>query len=186
MTTGTFISEDEYLIREPEAAYKSEFRNGRIVAMTGASPAHSRITMNLAVELGTQLKKKPCRLFSSDTRIKVEAAQFYTYPDLSVVCEEPRFDRRDRHALINPLLIVEVLSPSTEAYDRGQKFAWYRQLPSLREYVLVAQDTICVERFSRDETGGWSSTKVERLEDVMELPALGCRLHLADVYDKVD
>ncbi len=184
MTVETFISEDEYLIREPEAAYKSEFRNGRVVAMTGASPAHSLITGNVFSEIHYQLKNRPCRVFTSDTRIKVERAHLYTYPDLSVVCEEPRFDRRDRHALINPTLIVEVLSPSTEAYDRGQKFCWYRQLSSLREYVLVAQDSVCVERFSKGEDGEWTSTRVEDMADAIDLPAIGCRLHLADVYAK--
>jgi Uma2 family endonuclease len=180
------LTEEQYLIREPQAEYKSEFRDGEVVAMVGASVAHSLITINLAREISLQLKNRPCRTYSSDTRIKVSRARFYTYPDLSVACGESVFDLRDKTALTNPTLIVEVLSPGTEDYDRGDKFNYYKKLDSLKEYVLVAQDRICVERFSRQESGRWKSAMVESIDDILELPAIGCRIAVRDVYDKVE
>lgn len=184
-TTGDMLSEEEYLVREPEASYKSEFRDGRVWAMSGASPEHSRIMGNMFTEINQQLKGRPCRAYTSDTRVKVEAARFYTYPDLSVTCEKPVFDERDRMALLNPTLIVEVLSPSTADYDRGEKFAYYKKLTSLWEYVLVAQDTVRVEHFQRQEDGGWTATTVEGLDAWVDLPRIGCRVALRDIYDKV-
>jgi len=182
----SMMTEEEYLVREPESEYKSEFRDGRVVAMSGASLAHSGISVNVTSEIRQQLRGTPCRAFSSDTRIKVAAAKFYTYPDLSVVCGKPITDERDKSALLNPTLIVEVLSPSTEAYDRGQKFAFYKKLESLREYVLIAQDQVGVERFLRQDTGEWHSLKLSSLDDLLELPSIGCRIVLREIYDKVD
>ena len=184
-SSGEFISEEHYLVREPEAEYKSEYRDGRVVAMAGGSWAHSQIAINLAREISAQLRDRPCRTFSNDTRIKVAAARFYTYPDLSVVCGEPRADTKDSWVIVNPTLIVEVLSESTEAYDRGEKFAYYKKLDSLQEYVLVAQDRVCVERFSRQKNGRWKAARYDSLDDVAELPAIGCRFAVREVYDKV-
>ncbi len=183
--TGT-ISEEEYLIREPESEYKSEYRDGRMVAMGGASVSHSRITVNLIRQIDGQLKGGACTTYSSDTRIKVAAAHFYTYPDLSVVCGKATVDAKDNCAILNPTLIVEVLSPSTESYDRGQKFEFYKKLESLREYLIVAQDRIDVERYSRQESGEWEAVSVQTLDGVVDLPAIGCRLAIRDIYDKVD
>jgi Uma2 family endonuclease len=185
-TYDSVMTEDEYLVREPDAEYKSEYRDGRVVAMSGASLAHSRINGNTFTEINLQLKGTSCRAYTADTRIKVAAARFYTYPDISVACEVTIADARDKSALLNPALIVEVLSPGTEAYDRGQKFTFYKQLDSLREYVLIAQDKVCVERFSRQDNGEWPSLKHASLDDVLELPSIGCRIALRDIYDKVE
>ena len=184
--TDTLMSEEEYLVREPEAEYKSEFRDGRVVGMAGASLAHSRLTANLLREIGHQLRAKPCRPYTNDTRIKVAAARFYTYPDLSVICGKPEVDRRESSTVTNPTALVEVLSPSTEAYDRGQKFASYKSLDSLRDYVLVAQDAVRVEHFTLRGDGSWGEAVLRLRDDVLELPAIGCRIALRDVYEGID
>ena len=126
------ITEDEYLVSEPQAEYKSEFRNGRKVVMQGASRAHSLITVNLLSELAIQLKKKPCEVHGSDMRVRVAKAHLYTYPDVTIVCGEPQFDTRDKYSLINPAVVIEVLSPSTQEYDRTEKFGYLQQLESLQ------------------------------------------------------
>jgi Uma2 family endonuclease len=179
------VPEEQYLVSEPEAEYKSEYRQGRIVAMAGASLAHSQIQMNLGRELGVALKDTPCHVFSSETRIKVASARFYTYPDLSATCAEPVVDRLDAVALVNPALIVEVLSPSSEAYDRGQKFEWYRQLPSLQDYLLVWQDRVQLELRSRRGDGAWQVTAVTGRGDTLALTGVPAQLQAADVYLKV-
>lgn len=185
MAPTDVMTEEEYLLRETEAEYKSEFREGRVVAMGGASLAHSLLTMNLSGELHRQLKERPCTAYHSDTRIKVANAHFYTYPDLSVVCGKPQVDPRESSTVLNPTVIIEVLSPSTEAYDRGQKFKYYQKLESLREYILVAQDRVHVESYARQGDGEWSKTTFDSLEDVLVLDAIQCRLALRDIYDKV-
>ena len=134
------LTPQEYLARERRATEKSEYYRGEIFAMAGASFEHSLIKDNLARESGNQLKDKPCRVITSDLRIKVNATGLYTYPDAVIVCDEPKFEDAQVDTLLNPRVIVEVLSDSTEKYDRGGKFAHYRQIPSLQEYVLVAQD----------------------------------------------
>ena len=181
----TIVTEEEYLVREPGAAYKSEFRDGRVVGMAGASLAHSRITMNLAHSLGHQLKGRSCATYSSDTRIKVAAARFYTYPDLSVVCGSPHVDPREPGTVTNPTVLIDVLSPSTEAYVRGEKFGYYKKLDTLQEYVRVAQDTIRVERFSRQTGGVWAPTVWTSLDDVVDLTSIQCRICLRDIYDRL-
>jgi Uma2 family endonuclease len=113
------------------------------------------------------------------------AAKFYTYPDLSVACDRPVFDLRDKMALTNPTLIFEVLSPRTETYDRGLKFEYFKQIDALQEYVLVAQACVRVERFSRQVNGGWKTAVFDSLDDALDLPATGCRVVLREIYDKV-
>ncbi len=179
------IPEDEYLIREPQADYKHEYRNGRMVAMSGASEAHNLIAVNLVVALATRLKNGPCRVFASDMRVKVVAAHFYTYPDISVVCGESQFDKRDKQALVNPRLIAEILSNSTEQYDRGQKFDYYKQLASLEEYVLVAQDRMEVECYRRD-LGRWTHRRFTREDAIIALPSVECEISIGEIYDKIN
>lgn len=154
------ITEEQYLVREPQAEYKSEFRQGRIVDMSGASPAHVRISGNLFAELHKRLKGKPCQANLSDQRTKVAAARLYTYPDVTVVCGKAQYDVKDRHALINPTVIVEVLSPSTEKYDRGEKFTYYKKLESFQEYVLISQDKVHIEHYTRNAQNQWTSLKL--------------------------
>jgi Uma2 family endonuclease len=180
------LSAAEYLEIERAAEQKSEFFNGEMFAMAGASPAHVLITTNVTRELSTQLRARPCLTFSSDLRVKVSETGLYTYPDVVVVCDEPRYEEPQLDTLLNPTLIVEVLSPSTEAYDRGEKFAQYRRLDSLQEYVLIAQDRRRIERFVRQgESEDWLLTEVSDPEERIALASIGCELALAEVYDKV-
>lgn len=151
--------------------------------MSGASAEHNDIVWNLASSLHAQLRGRPCRASIADMRLQVSATGLYTYPDIVVVCGERRFTEPD--TLLNPTLIVEVLSPSTEAYDRGKKFGHYRTIETLQEVVLVAQDRVNVERFSRQPEGAWLLSEAKRLDDRLALPSIGCELLLADVYDRV-
>jgi Uma2 family endonuclease len=179
------LSPEEYLALERQSEVKHEFLNGEIFAMTGASLQHNAIVWNVAGILYSQLKGRPCRAFIGDMRLRVDATGLYTYPDLVVVCGEPRLADADLDTLLNPTLIVEVLSPSTEAYDRGKKFAHYRTIESLAEVVLISQEQVEVERFSRQPEGGWLLLEANRLEDRLLLPSIGCELSLAAVYERV-
>ena len=183
------LTAEEYLALERAAATRSEFINGEMLAMAGGSPAHSLITTNLTIALGTRLRGGSCRAYNSELRVNVSSTGLYTYPDLTVVCEEPRFVR-DEHldTLVNPTVLVEVLSPSTEAYDRGAKFAHYQRLESLQEYVLVAQDQPRVERFARRPGAGlseWLFTVATGRDAHITFPALGVELPLAEIYEGV-
>jgi Uma2 family endonuclease len=171
----------EYLQQERGAETKSEYIAGEIFAMAGASPAHNLIVGNLVREFGTQLKKRPCRVYPSDLRLHAEDGYFY--PDVSVVCGEPRFTDRDN--LINPTLLVEVLSPSTADFDLGGKFARYRRIESLHDYLVVAQDLVHLIHFQRQDANHWLMTEITDPEAVIELPSIGCTLAVAEVYDKV-
>ena len=182
----TFITPDEYLARERQAEQKSEYFNGEIFAMSGASPRHVLIVTNVVAELRGQLKKRSCTVYSTDLRVRVSATGLYTYPDVVVVCETPQFDDERKDTLLNPTLIVEVLSDSTKDYDRGDKFEQYRTLPSFVEYVLIAQDKHHVEHFVRQPDKRWILAETNRLEDVITLTSIGCTLALQEVYDKVD
>lgn len=181
------LTAEEYLARERAAEYRSEYFDGEIFAMAGASPEHSLIVGNLAAVLVPQLRGRPCRVHPGDLRVKVSETGLYTYPDLLVVCGESRFEDDRRDTLLNPVLVVEVLSRSTEAYDRGAKFAHYASIESLQEYVLVAQDQPRIERFLRQETAGdWLYAPLSGSEATLHLPSIDCRLPLAEAFDKVD
>jgi len=175
----------EYLAFERRSETKHELVDGEIVAMAGASRAHGLIAWNLAGVLHRQLKKKRCEAFSANMRVHVPVTDRYTYPDLVVACGEPQFEDEELDTLINPTLIVEILSPTTEDRDRGTRLFQYRSIPSLQVILLVAQARIHVERFLRQEDGTWILTDFDRLEDVLDLPAIGSTLTLAEVYDQV-
>jgi len=179
------ISEAQYLKMERAAEFKSELRDGRAYAMAGASERHNLIMGNTFVSLHNQLRRRPCRVYPSDMRVRVTAIGFYTYPDISVVCGRPEFADDTRDTLLNPTVIVEVLSPSTANYDRGEKFERYRQLPSLSEYLLVSQTRPLVEHYVRQPDGKWLLTEYRELSDVVELPSIGCRLALSEIYEQV-
>jgi Uma2 family endonuclease len=181
-----FLTPEQYLEIERLAEFKSEYYRGEMFAMAGALEAHNLITLNVASGLHQQLRSRPCRTYSNDMRINVSATGLYTYPDVVVVCGEPRFldDRRD--TLLNPTVIVEVLSESTEAYDRGRKFGLYRSLESLAEYLLVGSQVVSTELFTRQPDGSWRMVATSSLEDTLSLASIGCRLSLADVYEKVE
>jgi Uma2 family endonuclease len=176
---------EEYLELERKAKSKSEYLNGRILAMAGASVEHNTITSNLVRSLGNAFLGRPCRVFSSDMRVKVSATGLYTYPDVLALCGDLLFDDLHRDTIANPAVIIEVLSPSTEAYDRGEKFAHYRRLDSLTDYVLVTQDKILVEHFVR-QGSLWVLDEKGTLEDTLHLTSIGCDLQLGEIYDKVD
>ncbi len=174
----------EYLALERASETRSELVNGQILAMTGASRAHNLIAASICREIGNHLKGRPCEAYQSDMRVKVSPTGLYTYPDVVVVCGSPSLEDEYGDTLLNPTLLVEVLSPSSEAYDRGEKFAHYRRLDSLREYLIVAQDRPRVERYVRDGER-WVLTEASGLDATLDLASIGCVLALADVYDKV-
>jgi Uma2 family endonuclease len=180
-----YFTASEYLAIERAATDRSEYIDGEIVSMTGGSREHSLIISNLTGELRQQLKRRPCEAHASEMRVHVPAAHLYTYPDVVVLCGEPRFEDDHRDTLLNPTLIAEVLSPTTEAYDRGKKFELYRSLPSLREYLLITQDEPRIEQFTLQADGRWVFTATAGLEAVVTLGSIGCSLELAEVYDKV-
>lgn len=175
---------EQYLKLERAAPYKSEFIGGRMHALAGASREHNLIVFNLAGELRPQLRGRPCEAYATDMRVKCQATTGYLYPDLVIVCGEPQFEDQESDTLLNPTVIIEVLSPSTEAGDRGYKFAHYRRIPSLQEYIMIAQDRVHVERAER-RGNGWFLTEMERLEDVLMLTSVGCTIPLSAIYEKV-
>jgi Uma2 family endonuclease len=182
-----FVAEDEYLRREATADTKHEYYAGTVYAMAGASEAHNTIALNLAALLHRQLRGSSCRAYPSDMRLRVEATGLYTYPDFMVVCGGSQFSveaRRD--TVVNPTVLVEILSPSTETYDRGTKFQHYRQIPTLREYMLVGQHRACVERFVRQPNDDWLFSEAIGTDSVLNLASVAVELRLAEVYEAVD
>ncbi|HKQ51516.1 MAG TPA: Uma2 family endonuclease, partial [Pyrinomonadaceae bacterium] len=159
--------------------------NGGMFAMSGASREHNVITLNIAAGLLQQMRGGPCDVYSNDMRVKVSATGLYTYPDVVVVCGEQKFEDAHVDTLLNPTLIVEVLSASTAAYDRGQKFAHYRGIESLREYVLVSQDECKAEHFAKQSDRQWLQTVVQSLEAEVNLDSIRGVLRLREVYDRV-
>ena len=182
--TQTRYTADEYLQLERKAAYKSEFHDGQIYAMTGASRKHNLVCVNICRELSQQLKNRPFEAYINDMRVKAVVANNYHYPDIAVVCGPSQFEDAQFDTLLNPTVLLEVLSPSTEAYDRGGKFAAYRKITSLQEYFLIAQDQPSIERYLR-QGDVWMMTEAVGLEAAMEIESIDCLLSLREVYDKV-
>jgi Uma2 family endonuclease len=179
------LTSQEYLALERKASFRSEFYEGQAFAMAGASEGHVLIVLNVASEVRARLRETPCRVYANDMRVKVAATGLYTYPDVIGLCDPPSFEDDRRDTLLNPALVVEVLSPSTEAYDRGRKAEHYRRIPSLREYLLVAQDAVHVELYRREDQDRWLLAEANGLDGVLHLASVGCDLSLRDVYDKV-
>jgi Uma2 family endonuclease len=180
------ITPQEYLELERKAETRSEYFDGEVFAMSGARREHTKIVVNLATELNNQFMDRPCEVYAIDMRTKVSATGLYTYPDIVAVCDEPRFEDDHFDTLTNPQLIIEVLSDSTESYDRGKKFAHYRTVESLREYVLVSQTECRIERFTRQDDGNWLYTETTDPGGSIELASVACRLFLSRVYHKID
>lgn len=178
------FSPQEYLALERAADVKSEYVDGEIVAMAGASRNPNVITLHIGGELDRQLRGLPCEAYVSDMRVKVGPTH-YTYPDVVVACDDIRFEDDELDTLVNPVAIIEVLSPSTADYDRGGKFTRYRSLPSLQEYVVVAQDRVWVERYSR-QGDMWVLRDFDDIDDTISLDAIGCVLRLSEIYAGVD
>lgn len=182
----SLLTIEDYLRIERAATRRSEFYRGEMFAMAGGSPQHSLIKMNLAFVLTGQLRGKPCTAYDNDLRIRIKATGLYTYPDGSVICGDIEFDDAVRDTALNPTVLIEVLSPTTEAYDRGKKWAHYQQIPSLREYLLISQDCPKIERFQRNADDTWTLTTSKGLETSLSLPSIEVTLPLAEVYDKVE
>lgn len=176
------FSFDDYLALEEISAAKHEFLDGHVWAMAGGTPEHGAVTANIIVLLGTQLRDRPCRVFTSDVRIRVEATGLATYPDVSVVCGRMHTDPQDRTGatVVNPAVVVEVLSPSTEDYDRGEKLAHYKQIPSLQEIVLVAHEEPRIEVWRR-AGDGWTLQAISG-DGAGSLEAVGCELPIREIY----
>ena len=183
-TTPTY-SPQQYLAIERATQEKNEYFNGEIFALAGASEKHNLIVGNLFASLHAQLKGTPCKVYSSDMRLKVGASGLYTYPDVVALCGETHFDDEQQDTLLNPNLVIEVLSKSTEGYDRGEKFAHYRKIESLAEYLLISQDKYCIEQYVRRPDNPWLMSEVSKLEEGIELPSIKSRLLLSDVYDRI-
>lgn len=181
----TYLSLEEYLAAERKSEFRSEYVDGEVVAMTGASRKHNIIVANAIGELRQQLKNRPCELYTNDMRVKIPTASVYTYPDVVVVCGEPRFEDNFVDTLLNPTLIIEVLSESTESYDRGKKFAYYRTLQSLGEYILIAQDEYRIEQYIKQDDGRWLLSEERSLDESIELTIIQCSFALKEIYDKV-
>lgn len=181
----TYVSPEEYLRLERQAEFKSEYLNGEIFAMSGASRDHNLITGNIGAELNRQLKGKPCEAYMSDMRVKVRSNGLYTYPDVIVVCGEPKFEDQKVDTLLNPTLLFEVLSQSTERYDRIAKTSYYRTIDSLQEHLLVAQYEFRVEQYLRQPNGQWSQMQYTSPDEVVQLASIDCSVRLSDIYDKV-
>lgn len=178
------LTPEEYLEIERKAEFKSEYLGGEMFAMSGASRAHNLLAWNIASLLHAQLRRRACEAYSSDMRVHVPQTGLYTYPDVVVVCGEPDLSPRADDNLLNPTLLVEVLSPSTEAYDRGLKFEHYQSIESLKEYVLVSQHTVSVDLFTRIPEG-WLLKIFRNPSDLIKLDSIGCELLLSDIYEKV-
>ena len=176
----------QYLAIERAAAFKSEFYRGEMFAMAGASHLHNRTKENLIGEMFSQLKGGPCRSLSSDQRVKVSASGLYTYPDIVIVCGKAEFDPDDRDTLINPQVIFEILSKSTENYDRGKKFEHYQKIASLREYVLVSQDQMRIDRYVRQSDNEWILTVFADQAAEFTLATVAVRMPMRDIFAGVE
>ena len=190
--TTTRTTPQQYLATQRASEQKSEYLNGEVYAMVGASRRHNLIVTNVVRELSQQVKGRSCEVYPSDMRLKVSATdkvsatELYTYPDVSVVCDDPEFEDAQRDTLLNPTVLVDVLYQSTEAYDRGEKFAHYRKIPSLQDYLMIAQSTHRLEHYRRQPDGRWLLTESTSLDDSIDLPSIQCNLALAEIYDKVE
>jgi len=182
----TYLTPEEYLAMERQAETKSEYLRGDVFALAGASEAHNLVVVNVVSALSAQLKSRPCKVYGSDMRVRVKETGLCAYPDASVVCGRAEFEDRQKDTLLNPTIIIEVLSLSTERYDRGAKFAHYRTLESLSDYVLIAQSHPIIEHYARQPDDKWLLSTYEGLEAVAPLPSIACELPLADIYDKVE
>ena len=180
-----YLSPEEYLAAERRAEYKSEYIDGVVYAMSGASERHNLIVANLITSLVVQLRGRPCRVYPSDLKVRMPSGKRFFYPDVSVVGGEVKFADDKRDVILNPVLIIEVLSESTAACDRGKKFLSYQQVESLQEYLLISQDEVLVEHFVRQGNDTWLYTKAASTEEAVVLPSVECKLALSDVYDKM-
>jgi len=179
------ISPEEYLAFERKSETRSEYFDGEIFAIAGASREHNQISANIVRVLGNQLLEKSCSVFSSDMKVKIIEIDKYTYPDIVVVCENEEYEDENDDILLNPLVIMEILSDSTEAYDRGDKFYHYQFIDSFTEYILVSQYFPKVEKFIRRKNGTWIYSRCQSMEDIVEIDLIKCEIPVSEIYRKV-
>ncbi len=184
LTAQTYLTPGEYLTWERKQPFKNEYHNGYIIAMSGASRAHNRITVDITIQLGNQLMNSECEVFASEMRVRTSSEVSYFYPDVIVVCGEPRFEDDTFDTLLNPIIVIEVLSPSTAAFDRGEKFEYYKQLASLQEYILISQDRVRVESYRRQGTR-WLHNTFDHLEASLSLTSIECEVPLRAIYRRI-
>lgn len=180
-----FLSVEEYLAFEETSPERHEYYAGHVVLLAGGSEAHALIIGNITTLLNIQLRNRPCRVYASGMKIKVEQAQVYTYPDVTVVCGPSRFEDTTRRVLLNPTVIIEVLSETTETYDRGKKFRYYRMIETLQEYLLVSQHSLHIDHYIRQNDHFWLLSSADLADDTVTLPSIACTLLLSDIYHKV-
>lgn len=181
----TRYTPEQYLAIERAAEFRSEFFRGEMFAMVGASRKHNLISLNVAAEIRGQFGGRPCKVYQSDMRVKVNKTGLYTYPDVVATCDQPRFEDKHVDTLLNPKVIVEVLSPSTELWDRSKKFEHYRAIESLREYVLISQDHVMVERFTRNAEGQWALLDYRTIDETLVLDSISCTIKLSEIYARI-
>jgi Uma2 family endonuclease len=179
------MTPEEYLAIERDSDIKSEYFGGEIFAMAGASREHNKISTNIVRVLGNQLLEKPCSIFASDMKVKMKEIKKYTYPDIVVVCGNEEYDDEYNDILINPIVIIEILSDSTEAYDRGDKFSHYQFISTFSEYILVSQYIRKIEKFLRQKNDTWIYSKYEKAEDIVSIESIKCNLPVHEVYREV-
>jgi Uma2 family endonuclease len=180
----TYLTPEEYLAIERKAEYKSEYVDGVMYAMSGASLRHNTIVANVITESGQQLRGRPCRALPSDIKVRMPDSRKFFYPDVTVLCGEPQFHDDREDIILNPILIVEVLSESTAAFDRGEKFQAYQQLASLQEYILISQDKNFIQHYVRQTPESWTYTAAFGMDSTLNLPSIECTLSLKAIYDK--
>ena len=179
----TLLTEQEYLQFEKESQQKHEFFRGEIFAMAGAGNNHNEIFSNLFIELGIQLKGKPCKPYGSDLRIHIPQNTLYTYPDISIICKELSASNDETDSTIEPTVLIEILSPSTSNYDRGAKFKLYRDIPTLKEYILIDSESISIESFRVNKTNHWELEEYKTREHTLAIPTLAINLTLSQIYE---
>ncbi|MDM8550557.1 Uma2 family endonuclease [Desulfobacterales bacterium HSG2] len=179
------ITPEEYLAMEREAEIKSEYVDGEIFAMAGASRKHNQISANIVRILGNQLLERPCSVYVSDMKVKAEKAENYFYPDIVISCEEEEFEDDEEDILLNPIVIIEILSDSTEAYDRGKKFANYQRIDSFVEYILISHNFCRVEKFMRRDDKTWIYSAFRNMDEVVQIDSAMCELPIAEIYKKM-
>lgn len=179
------LTREEYLEMETRSEFKSEFYGGDVFAMTGGSPKHSQICVNVIRRVAEAIDHRDCRCFESNMKLEIAQADAFVYPDVMVVCGEIELARDTTDAIVNPVLVVEVLSPSTESFDRGRKFEYYRMVRSLREYILVSQETPMVESYFKQDESHWMYTVAKKLDQSIPIRSLDLEIALGDLYLKV-
>ncbi len=180
-----YTSITDYLAFEEKSEFKHEFRDGEIVAMAGGTINHSTLSGNIHSAINTRTDTRGCRTFNSDLKVYFEKLEEFCYPDTYVVCGDLETSEYDKNSITNPILIVEVLSPSTEAYDRGEKFRKYRSIPSFKEYVLITADKICVETFYKQDEKSWIINTYLKSDEIIQLRSVDLEIPMSEVYRNV-